>query len=69
MKIERAGDLIYWTYYMIDWGEVRQGSSDRPCMNCGRMMNTVEAVTDGRGSSYDGLVCHNCKTLLWVKKE
>jgi hypothetical protein len=22
VKIQRAGDLVYWTYYMVDWTKV-----------------------------------------------
>ena len=69
MRIENAGDLIFWTYYMIDWEKVTQGSSTKPCMQCGRVMNTVEAVTDSRGLAYEGLACHSCKRLLWVRRD
>ncbi|HLQ03542.1 MAG TPA: hypothetical protein VK114_01990 [Nitrososphaerales archaeon] len=69
MRIDKAGDLVFWTYYMMDWEKVRQGSSTKPCMQCGRTMNTVETVTDRRGLAYEGLVCHSCKRLLWVKRD
>ena len=39
---------MFWTYYMMDWEKVRQGSSTKPCMQCGRTMTTVETVTDRR---------------------
>ncbi len=69
MKIENASDLIFWTYYMLDWTKVKQGRSGTSCLRCGRKMNAVEAVTDKKGFAYDGLVCHNCKSLLWFKKD
>jgi len=69
LKIENASDLVFWTYYMIDWGRVEQGRSDKPCTQCGRLMNTVERVSDKKGQAYDGLVCHHCRTLLWLKSD
>jgi len=69
LRIEKAGDLIFWTYYMIDWEKVTQENSTKPCMQCGRMMNAVETVTDSSGLAYDGLVCHGCKRLLWVRRD
>ena len=67
MKIERAGDLIYWTYFMIDWTQAKQEPSDRACQECGQQMNRVETITDAKGSRYDGYVCHQNKILIWVK--
>ncbi|MBI3859358.1 MAG: hypothetical protein HY296_03850 [Thaumarchaeota archaeon] len=67
MKIDKAGDLIYWTYYMIDWKKVVQEPSDRRCQQCGKPMQKVEAVTDAKGASYDGYVCHGDKVLVWVR--
>lgn len=67
MKIERAGDLIYWTYFMIDWEKAKQEASDKLCQECGQMMNRVEPMSDQKGSTYDGYVCHKNKLLIWVK--
>jgi len=60
---------VFWTYLMMDGEKVRQGGSAKPCMQCGRMMNTVETVTDRSGLAYEGLVCHSCKRLLWVRRD
>jgi len=68
MKIERSGDLIFWTYHMVNWGKVVQTKSDQRCVQCGGQMNAVEAVGDEKGLVYEGLVCHNCKRVLWVKR-
>jgi DNA-directed RNA polymerase subunit RPC12/RpoP len=67
VKVERSGDLIFWTYYMVDWGKVAQIPSDVKCLQCGEPMSNVEPVTDSKGKSYDGLVCHRCKRVIWVK--
>lgn len=69
MKIERSGDLIYWTYHMMDWTKVKQVQSDQRCTECGRPMKDVEPVRDQRGRTYEGLVCHNCKRVLWVRRD
>ncbi len=67
MKIERSGDLIFWTYFMMDWSKTKQSPSGQKCLKCGAPMKSLEAVTDNKGRSYQGTVCHNCKQLLWVK--
>ena len=68
VKIEHSGDLIYHTYHMVDWKKAEQRQSEVRCLQCGGKMNEVEAITDNSGRSYDGLVCHNCKRVLWVRK-
>ena len=68
MKIEKSGDLIFWTYFMFDWNQVRQGASEQKCISCGRPMNSVETITDSKGLQYGGVVCHNCKSLIWFRK-
>ncbi len=68
MKIERAEDLIYWTYHMLKWDEVKQDPSDRKCVQCGRPMLEVGPVEDARGTMFLGIVCHNCKRVIWVKE-
>ena len=67
MRIEKASDLIYWTYYMVDWSKVRQEDSDQRCAECGKAMKKVEAAEDAKGMMYDGYVCHDDKRLIWVK--
>ncbi len=69
LKIEKSGDLIYWTYFMIDWSRVKQGASDQTCTNCGGPMKSVEMVVDGKGLHYGGVVCHTCKSLVWLKMD
>ncbi len=68
MKIEKAGDLVFWTYHMVDWGKVKQTPSQTRCVQCGGRMMDVEPVEDSAGSRYAGLVCHACKRVLWVKE-
>lgn len=69
MEIEDANELIYFTYFMLDWTKVKQSPSSMECVTCGRKMNVVEEVKDKKGLRYEGRVCHNCKTVLWVKKD
>ena len=67
MKIKDSGDLIYWTYYMVDWSKVKEEPSDIPCTECGAMMAKAEPAVDSRGLRYDGYVCHKDKKLIWVR--
>lgn len=67
MEIDDAGELIFRTYYMMDWKTVLQSSSDRRCITCGSEMKKVEPVRDKKGLVYEGLVCHNCKSIFWLK--
>ncbi|QQG48882.1 MAG: hypothetical protein HY247_00750 [archaeon] len=67
MKIEKASDLIYWTYYMIDWAKVEQSSSDQKCSECGDAMMRSEPAVDSSGRKYDGYVCHKDKRVIWVR--
>lgn len=67
MKIQRSGDLMYMTYFMLKWDQVAQTPSDRKCLGCGGLMNRVEDVTDDKGVRYYGLVCHACKTVIWSR--
>ncbi len=68
MEIEDSTALIFYTYHMIDWGKVSQSPSATQCLSCGGAMMCVEPVRDKKGVVYDGIVCHNCKTLLWTRK-
>lgn len=65
MKVNNIDELIFYTYYMIDWEKEEQKDSDDKCLQCGGAMKHVIA-TDGK-VSYDGYVCHNCKRIVWVK--
>jgi uncharacterized protein with PIN domain len=67
MKIERPGDLIYLTYFMLDWGKVEQTDSDQRCTKCGGALRQVEPAIDPKGNRYDGLVCHSCKQVIWAR--
>jgi uncharacterized protein with PIN domain len=66
VKIKKGGDLIFWTYYMVDWSSVVQTPSDHRCVQCGGKMMKVGPVEDAKGSKYDGLVCHTCKRVVWA---
>ena len=68
MDIDDAGDLIFQTYYMMDWMKAVQTPSEDRCVTCGRPMMKVESVRDRRGASYEGRVCHGCKALFWLKE-
>ena len=67
MKVDSAGDLVYWTYYMIDWSRVEQAESDQKCSQCGVKMNKGEQAVDPRGRRFDCYVCHNDKRVIWLK--
>ncbi len=67
MRIDKSGDLIFQTYYMVDWNHVKQEASDVKCAECGSGMNRVEPAVDSKGQKYDGYVCHTDKRLLWVR--
>jgi len=69
MEIDNAGDLIHYTYYMLDWNSVKQiQSSDDRCTTCGGPLNRLEIVRDKKGKEFEGIVCHRCKTVLWVRR-
>lgn len=68
MEVDDAGELIFQTYYMLDWSRVPQENSDQTCLTCAGGMNKTEPFHDKRGLVYDGFVCHNCKTVFWVKR-
>jgi uncharacterized protein with PIN domain len=67
VKVEKAGDLVFWTYYMLDWGKVEQAQSDQKCVQCGHALARVGPVEDAGGRKYDGLACHTCKRVIWVR--
>jgi len=68
MEIDDAGDLIFQTYYMVDWGKVGQRPSEDKCVSCGRPMSKVEPVRDRKGLVYGGRVCHSCKVVFWLRE-
>lgn len=68
MKVESAGDLIYWTYYMIDWNKVVQVQSDQRCAQCGEPMKRGEQAVDSKGNRFDCYVCHNDRRVIWLKE-
>lgn len=67
VRIERAGDLIYWTYFMVDWSKVEQEPSDVKCSECGETMMRGEPALDPKGRRYECYVCHKDKKLYWVR--
>ena len=52
---------------MVQWGEVKQEKSDQKCTICGKPMMKTEPMTDVKGKSYEGFVCHSDKQVTWVK--
>jgi hypothetical protein len=67
VRIDKAADLIYLTYFMVDWKTAKQEPSGIKCAECGQPMNRVEPAIDSTGKSYDGFVCHGDKRVIWVK--
>ncbi len=67
MKIESASDLVYWTYFMVDWDKTKQEPSDAKCSECGRGMAKGEPAVDMKGTRYDCYVCHKDKKVYWVR--
>ena len=67
VRIEKAGDLVFWTYYMLDWEEIKQSPADQRCVQCGGAMVRVGPMEDVKGAKYDGLACHECKRVIWVR--
>ena len=59
---------LFLTYFMVDWGKVSQAPSATNCFSCGEAMMSVEPVRYRKGAVFDGIVCHNCKSLLWTRK-
>jgi len=67
MKVENASDLIYLTYYMIDWKKIVQVPSDQNCTECGQPMRKGEQAVDSKGNRFDCYVCHGDKRVIWLK--
>jgi len=68
MEIDDSSTLMYYTYFMMDWGKVSQKPSTTKCMSCGGTMMSVEPIRDKKGVVFDGIACHKCKILLWSRK-
>ena len=69
MEIEDSAALMYYTYFMMDWGKLSQEPSETKCLACGEAMMNVEPIRDKKGVVFDGLVCHRCKTVLWARRK
>jgi len=67
MKVGTADELIFWTYFMMDWNKVRQTKSDHNCSECGAPMNKAEQAIDSKGQKFDCYVCHADKRVIWLK--
>jgi uncharacterized protein with PIN domain len=68
MRIEDASELIFMTYYMVEWDKVKQKLSDERCVECGNYLYITEKIEDVKGTVYRGSVCHKCKRVLWLKE-
>ena len=58
---------MWLTYHMIRWQDVQQFPSDQKCTVCGKAMSRTESVSDGKGPSYEGYVCHGDRSVIWVR--
>jgi hypothetical protein len=67
--MEGTNDPIYLTYYMMDWKNSARVPSEDKCVTCGESMLQVEPITNKRGVTYEGRVCHSCKCLFWIRKD
>jgi len=68
VDIETEISPLFLTYFMVEWSELKQERSATVCMKCGGAMMRVEPIRDKKGVVFEGLVCHNCKTVLWSRK-
>jgi len=59
---------MYVTYFMVNWKEEKEGPSGQRCTQCGGTMGRLEASVGNGEGVYEGLVCHSCKRLVWVRK-
>jgi len=69
LKVEHGADLVYLTYYMVDWKGEPQTPTSQPCSQCGQEMSRIEAEVGDKQGAYEGLVCHRCKRVTWVRKD
>lgn len=58
---------MWLTYHMVKWEEIAETESDQRCTVCGKPLNKTEAVTDKEGRAFEGYVCHQDKSVTWVK--
>lgn len=71
-QIVESGDskeLIYWTYYMLDWKSIKQEASTKRCVKCGSKMSRILGFKNEKGRDYEGLACHSCKTVIWISSD
>ena len=68
VRVERNGDLMYWTYHMMDWTKLDQRPSEQRCVQCGGTLQMIGPAEDSKGRRYDGLACHVCKRLIWARE-
>ena len=59
-----GSDPAYLTYYMMDWARTARIASKDQCVTCRKPMFLVEPVTTKKGITYEGRVCHDCKSLF-----
>jgi uncharacterized protein with PIN domain len=69
LKVDKPGDLIFQTYFMVDWNRTEQSATNEKCVQCGGDLRKVEGVTDKNGRRYEGRVCHSCKLVIWMKSD
>jgi len=69
LEIDDAGELIFHTYYMIDWRTTPETAAEKHCITCGGAMMKVGPVRDKKGLVYEGFVCHGCKSIFWLKRD
>lgn len=67
MRVEKAADLVYWTYFMVDWDKVNQKATDSKCSQCGQPLMLGESAIDSKGARYECYVCHRDKKVYWVR--
>jgi hypothetical protein len=53
---------------MLDWNKTKQEPSGERCVKCASRMYRILGAKDSKGKDYDGLVCHECKTVIWIRK-
>ena len=58
---------MFVTYFMVDWKEEKVRPSGRLCTECGNEMGSLEANVGAGQTAFEGLVCHNCKRLVWLR--
>jgi hypothetical protein len=58
---------MWLTYFMVNWTDIEQHDSDQKCTECGRPLRRTEYVTDSKGLSYEGFVCHADKRVTWLR--